>query len=279
MGTQSARNGGLPWWHSLVGRRALVPRRRASARFPARRRPALPCNYFTQIASRVPFDPTATAATAMFQGASMPAPGGLPLGTELFLTSDRFDVAAGRAVPGDRARARAAQKHAAAKRASVALRAAGRLDGRPATATLGDVERRGTERDGDVHGHVAGDRRRRPGAAIAATLTAAAQGDAATTDRGRPRRPGRARARCSALPQVAQFERWARDAGVPQLGGLVKPVLSIGVGETRSVRVDLHNWSGATQSGTVSLDLPAGFPATPRVARVLGARARRATRR
>ncbi len=65
------------------------------------------------------------------------------------------------------------------------------------------------------------------------------------------------------LPQVAQFEQWAREVGVPQLGGLVKPVLSIGTGETRSVRVDLHNWSGSTQSGSVSLTLPAGFSASP----------------
>ena len=63
------------------------------------------------------------------------------------------------------------------------------------------------------------------------------------------------------LPQVAQFEQWARDVDVPQLGGLVKPVLPIGVGETRPIRVDLHNWSSATQAGTVSLTLPAGFSA------------------
>ena len=65
------------------------------------------------------------------------------------------------------------------------------------------------------------------------------------------------------LPQVAQFEQWARDVDVPQLGGLVKPVLPIAVGETRPIRVDLHNWSSATQAGTVSLTLPAGFSADP----------------
>ena len=58
---------------------------------------------------------------------------------------------------------------------------------------------------------------------------------------------------------------------MPQLGGLVKPVLSIGVGETRTVRVDLHNWSGRRSRARVTLTLPAGFSATPRVAAVLRA--------
>src|SRR5262249_17966202 len=61
------------------------------------------------------------------------------------------------------------------------------------------------------------------------------------------------------LPQVAQFEAWAPSVNVPQLTGIVKPVLSIGQGESRPVRVDVTNHGTATESGSVSLTLAAGF--------------------
>ena len=63
----------------------------------AARPPNPDCLCFTQIASRVPFSPTA-AATDVFEGARLPAAGGLPLGTELYLTSESFDLAAGKPV-------------------------------------------------------------------------------------------------------------------------------------------------------------------------------------
>src|SRR3954454_10960784 len=96
MGTKSAQHGGLPWWHVHWD----AAHEYLSQGFGAFPSPPdldfiIPCNYFTQIASRVPFDPAATDSTAIFQGAAIPAAGGLDLGTELSLTSDRFDVAAG----------------------------------------------------------------------------------------------------------------------------------------------------------------------------------------
>src|SRR3954453_7652856 len=96
MGTKSAQHGGLPWWHVLWD----AAHEYLSQGFGAFPSPPdldfiIPCNYFTQIASRVPFAPAATDAPAIFQGASVPAPGGLEPGTELYLTSARFDVAAG----------------------------------------------------------------------------------------------------------------------------------------------------------------------------------------
>ncbi|WP_163569354.1 PIG-L family deacetylase [Fodinicola feengrottensis] len=56
----------------------------------------LGCETFTQIDSRVPYDPHSTATSAMLQGATQPAPGGLPLGTEFSLTTSTFQVSPGR---------------------------------------------------------------------------------------------------------------------------------------------------------------------------------------
>ena len=65
------------------------------------------------------------------------------------------------------------------------------------------------------------------------------------------------------LPQVSQFRDWVKKVGVPQLDNLIKPVLALGAGETRNVEVDLTNYSDRRQSGKVMLQLPAGFQAEP----------------
>src|SRR5262249_61468829 len=96
MGTKSPEHGGVPWWHVLWD----AAHQYLTQGFGAFPTPPdldfiIPCNYFTQIASRVPFDPSSTDPTAVFQGASVPAPGALALGTELSLAPDAFDVAAG----------------------------------------------------------------------------------------------------------------------------------------------------------------------------------------
>ena len=105
MGTTSAVNGGKTWWQILwEAAHEYVSQGWAAFPTPPNIPDIIPCNTFTQIASRVPFDPESTATTAVFEGAAVPSAGGLPLGTELFLTSDRFDVVAGRGLRGDRAR-------------------------------------------------------------------------------------------------------------------------------------------------------------------------------
>ena len=59
-----------------------------------------------------------------------------------------------------------------------------------------------------------------------------------------------------------EYDGWLNDTA-PQANRLGRSAAaqSIGVGETITVPVDVHNWSGATQSGAVSLTLPANFTA------------------
>jgi LmbE family N-acetylglucosaminyl deacetylase len=255
MGTRSAQHGGLPWWHILWD----AAHEYLSQGFGAFPSPPdldfiIPCNYFTQIASRVPFDPTATDATAIFQGAAVPAPGGLELGTELYLTSDRFDVAAG--VPFHvTAHAKAANRSLKPATVSLALPTGWTVAGDGDLGKVGDDDEATTTFTVTPAASAGSGRYR-----IDATLTSASgTGTTDTVVRVVPAVQGQVQR----LPQVAQFEAWARDVGVPQLGGRVKPVLPIGVGETRTVRVDLHNWSGATESGTVTMTAPAGFSVVP----------------
>ena len=53
------------------------------------------CDYFTLVDSRVPFTARNSASTAMLEGALVPAQGGLPLGTEFYLTTSKFNVVGG----------------------------------------------------------------------------------------------------------------------------------------------------------------------------------------
>ncbi|RZQ63875.1 sugar-binding protein [Amycolatopsis suaedae] len=61
------------------------------------------------------------------------------------------------------------------------------------------------------------------------------------------------------LPQVAQYDDWARQAGFPDRAGEVLPVLTVPSGGTRDIAVTVRNESPVPQRGTVSLELPAGF--------------------
>jgi LmbE family N-acetylglucosaminyl deacetylase len=72
-------------------------------------------------------------------------------------------------------------------------------------------------------------------------------------------------------PVEGRFQRWGKwaeyDAWLEEAAptaarlGRSAAVQSIGIGKTISVPVEVHNWSTATQSGTVSLTLPANFTA------------------
>jgi hypothetical protein len=65
------------------------------------------------------------------------------------------------------------------------------------------------------------------------------------------------------LANVEKFRAWVAELGVFELDSILATRASLGAGETRSVGVDLQNFSAEPQSGTVSLDLPTGFAASP----------------
>ena len=59
-----------------------------------------------------------------------------------------------------------------------------------------------------------------------------------------------------------EYDNWLRETAPRALRvGLSSAAQSMGIGETITVPVDVHNWSTVPQSGDVSLTLPAGFTA------------------
>ncbi|REF00875.1 sugar-binding protein [Thermomonospora umbrina] len=251
-GRPSARNGGRTWAQvERDAQRTYVSQ--GWGGFPDV--PADPgllgCDVFTQIHSRVPYGLASKGPTAMLEGAVLPAPGGLPLGTGFHLTTGSFGVSPGRpftvtahadaprALPGARVRLTAPANWNVT--GSGALGSVG-TQGRtatftvtpPADASYGRVPLTATLTSGRAFGQTA----------------ATVEVGAAVTGVQEP------------LPRIDNFDAWAGRTGVPALTGRVKRVLTLGSGDSRRVRVDLANRTDAAQSGTVTLDLPDGFSAT-----------------
>ncbi|ROT26827.1 sugar-binding protein [Micromonospora sp. HM5-17] len=212
------------------------------------------CDFYTLIDSRVPYDATDTSPEAILRGAVLPpAPGGLPKGTELYLTTDRFDVTPGGSVQVT-AHVRAAAGHTL-RQPRIALRVPDgwQVSGSGSLGTrVGDREARTT-----FTVTVPEDAPTNRQQLIGATLTTHGQGSGSTDEPVRV--VADVRGTLEALPEVAIFRDWVAESGYPQLDTLIAPVLTIGSGGSRDVRIDLHNHGTTSQSGSVTLGVPAGF--------------------
>jgi LmbE family N-acetylglucosaminyl deacetylase len=193
------------------------------------------CDYFTQVDSRVPFTRGDHDPDAALEGAVYPARGGLPLGTEFYLTTSAFSVASGSPFT--------VTAHAPAGRVALSLPSGWRSSG-----------------SGVVHGGTAKFSVTPAGSAGRVRLGAAVTTAHGTGTTGRSVEVASAVTGVQQpLPRVSDFDSWAASTGAPQLSGRVKRVLTLASGGSRTVRVDLT--STAAHHGTVTLNLPPGFAA------------------
>lgn len=217
---------------------------------------ALPCDYMMQIDARVPFtrgdsSEDAAPSSTMLEGAVLPEPGGLPLGTGLDLTTESFRV-----VPGGSS-TMTVRLTAPVERDLRGVRLAAQLpDGwrGPATTAIGRVEAGDTvTRSFDVVAPGSTS----PGRHLVGLVVTADTGSGHTDQQLEVVPPVQGTQQL--LPQVAGFDRWAARVGVEQLTGIVKPVLTMPSGGSRVVSVDVRNNDDRPRSGEVELTLPAGF--------------------
>jgi LmbE family N-acetylglucosaminyl deacetylase len=188
------------------------------------------CDYFTQLASRVPYNLESRGARGMLEGAVIP--GSFPVGTTLSAVPSRYALTAGSAVkiavnssirgkttlippPGWTVHGDAVQAPA---------------DASPGKARIGvRVESRGKSAFTEAL------------VEVVPALSAAQQ----------------------PLPQVAQYQQWAGEIGHPELAGSVAPVLTLPSGGSRDIDITIRNQGDVARDGTVSLTMPAGFEASP----------------
>jgi LmbE family N-acetylglucosaminyl deacetylase len=218
----------------------------------------LGCDFFTQVDSRVPFPepgtPAAAARTAILDGALVWASGTVPLGTLFELRPSTFDVRPGAAFTVKVTAT--APPHESLGRSTVALRVpeGWRVTG---SGKLGGLA---PGRDGSATFTVTPPKDAAPGDRVRVAATLTTERGSGYTDRQVEISPA-VRGEQQPLAQVGQYEKWAADLDVPQLGGLVTRVLTLPSGGSRQVGVVVTNVSDGAESGTVRLGLPAGFTA------------------
>ncbi|PRX97255.1 sugar-binding protein [Allonocardiopsis opalescens] len=215
------------------------------------------CDWFTLIDSRTPYPDPASGPTAAIQGAALPAEGGLPLGTRLEIEAGRYDVLAGE--PFD---------------ATVHVQAPDRRPLVHPELAVTAPEGWQVEQSGDTLGTI------RPGGSATVELTVtppagAAAGERAVlaaelTARGASGRnetsvqvANAVRGGLAPRPEVAVFEDWTAEQGLPKLRDLITPLASVGTGRTQEVAVEVVNDGTEPAGGTVRLDLADGFSAEP----------------
>jgi hypothetical protein len=125
----------------------------------------------------------------------------------------------------------------------------------PADATLG-VPRGWTVTGGDGSYAVTPPADAAPGTRVRLTATSPAGHTAEPVEVAPPVHVTQA-----PLPQVAEFTAWAPSVGAEHLRDVVPPVLTVPSGGSREVPMTVTNHSDQPQSGTVEVDLPAGFTA------------------
>lgn len=266
-GTISGANGGVTWGEiAREGQRTYASQ--GWAVFPdAPTDPAeIQCNYFTLIDSRVPISTNVESTTAMLENALIENPRGLPLGTQFYLTTDTFDVLPGQEftvtahvsvpegvdVSGSSIDLIAPEGWEVVGADDLATQQA-EPEAEPAF-TIGDDGTITQEFTIVPAGDAAVDTRYRIGASFGA---AGGIGVTSEVVRVAPAVSGV----LEPLPEIAQFQAWTESSNVPQLNNLILPVTSIAIGDTEAVDVIVTNNSGEEQSGTVALELPAGFEA------------------
>ncbi|HEY8456901.1 MAG TPA: PxKF domain-containing protein [Actinopolymorphaceae bacterium] len=210
------------------------------------------CSRFAVTQSFVPFQPNTSEAggrdEALFYGASIPDPGGMPLGSLFYLTFDRFFNVAGQPFQ--------VTVHARSGKGTLP---AGSVElSVPDGWSVSRAQPIGPIRDS---GETTATFTVTPSASaaagrykIAANLTAGSV--TAYTDNVVEIVPA-VEGRFKRWGNFAEYDEWA--AANTFVAGRSAAVAEIGAGETISLPVVVHNWSDQTQNGTVTLDVPEGY--------------------
>ena len=209
----------------------------------------LGCGYFTLVDSRVPYTVGNSAPTAMLEGALTETTGGLPAGTLFELETTQFDVSAGEPFTVETV----AEATGNATELSVAYELPEGW-----TSEVVESSQDGNRLEEAVAITPAEDADPATRYRITATLTIdGATGQNVEIVEVVPP----VEAHVEALPQIAQFRAWVEEAGAPQLDNLIKPVVSMGVGETREIDVTVTNNTDQIQDAAVTVLLAPGFVA------------------
>lgn len=206
----------------------------------------LGCDYFTLVDSRVPFTAGNSDPEAMLEGAMIEIAGGLPAGTLFEVERSQFDV-----LPGQPFEMEVVAEVAGGSEASVSYELPEGW-----TSEVVESSNDGTLLEETVSITPSEDADPATRYRITATLTIdGATGQNVEVVEVVPPVEGH----IEALPQISQFREWVAEVDTPVLDNLIKPVVSMGVGETREIDVTVTNNSDEPQDASVTIVLQEGF--------------------
>ncbi|BCJ66576.1 sugar-binding protein [Polymorphospora rubra] len=252
-GYESARHDGTRWNQVTTwARREYVSQGWGGSADPSSNPANINCNRLTLIDSRTPYpDPNVGAGTAALQGATLRAPGGLPLGTEVHVQPEQWEVLAG--VPFKVKTVVRAEQAIAGGKVSVDAPEGWTVSG------SGNIGWIGPRKDIVATFTVTPPQDLTAGTRFRLNATLTSKNDGAGSSSALVQATAPVRGTLEPLPEIGNFREWTQRHKVQSLDALIESMLSIPSGGTRDVRVDLHNHSHEAQSGTVKLHVPAGF--------------------
>ncbi|MEU8090833.1 MULTISPECIES: sugar-binding protein [Micromonospora] len=252
-GYESARHDGNRWnTVQTWARREYVSQGWGNSSFPTTNPDAIGCNRLTLIDTRTPYpDPNVGAGTGALQGATLRAPGGLPLGTEIHVRPRTWEAVGGQPIKVDTVLY--AEKAIPGAKVALDVPAGWSVSGNGNVGTLTPGKEVVKTFTVTPPAQVEVGTRFR----LNATLTSKKDGSGASSAQVQGTAP--VRGTLEPLEEIADFRAWTVRNKTQQLDALIESLLNIPSGGTRSVKVNLTNHGTRVESGSVKLNVPAGF--------------------
>ncbi|WP_174535492.1 sugar-binding protein [Micromonospora chalcea] len=252
-GYESARHDGNRWnTVQTWARREYVSQGWGNSSFPTTNPDNIGCNRLTLIDTRTPYpDPNVGAGTGALQGATLRAPGGLPLGTEVHVRPRTWEAVGGQPITVDTVLY--AEKAIPGAKVTLDVPAGWTVTGNGNVGTISPRKEVVKTFTVTPPAQVEVGTRFR----LNATLTSKKDGSGTSSAQVQGTAP--VRGTLEPLEEIADFRAWTVRNKTQQLDALIESLLNIPSGGTRSVKVNLTNHGTQVQSGTAKLNVPAGF--------------------
>ncbi|MGX1615767.1 sugar-binding protein [Micromonospora chalcea] len=252
-GYESARHDGNRWnTVQTWARREYVSQGWGNSSFPTTNPDNIGCNRLTLIDTRTPYpDPNVGAGTGALQGATLRAPGGLPLGTEVHVRPRTWEAVGGQPITVDTVLY--AEKAIPGAKVTLDVPAGWTVTGNDNVGTISPRKEVVKTFTVTPPAQVEVGTRFR----LNATLTSKKDGSGTSSAQVQGTAP--VRGTLEPLEEIADFRAWTVRNKTQQLDALIESLLNIPSGGTRSVKVNLTNHGTQVQSGTAKLNVPAGF--------------------
>ena len=212
--------------------------------------------WMTVLHSRTPLADPTSGDDAALRGAALEIEGGLPHGSRIEISPERYEFVGGEPLP-----------------VSVTVAAPADVGLDPGTVTLTAPEGWQTGSEQSLPALAAGDSHEvsfelTAGAGLAAgetaRITVVVTSGSETGSNSAPVRVGGAlESTIAPLEEIGEFRDWTRALDIEHLDALVPELFAVGQGRTRTLEIITRNLSSRARGGSVEITVPEGFEVSP----------------